>query len=311
MKEQLRCTIIGSGPAGYTAAIYAARADLKPVLFEGIQPGGQLTITTEIENFPGYPQGISGEQMMEDLKQQALRFGTQIRNATIEKADLSKRPFVLEDENGNCCETDVLIVATGASARWLGLDSEKKFMGQGVSACATCDGFFYRNQVVGVVGGGDTACEEASYLSNICKKVFLFVRRDELRASKAMQERVLNNEKIEIVWNNKPVEILGDESGVTGVRLENTKTSEQKDLSLMGIFIAIGHNPNTDVFKGQLELDNEGYIVTKGGTSHTNIKGVFAAGDVQDTLYRQAITAAASGCKAAIDAERFLCENHN
>ena len=311
METRLRCAIIGSGPAGYTAAIYAARADLNPVLFEGIQPGGQLTITTEIENFPGYPQGISGEQMMEDLKQQALRFGTQIRNATIEKADLSKRPFKLEDDAGNCYLSDVIIVATGASARWLGLESEKRLMGQGVSACATCDGFFYRNKVVGVVGGGDTACEEASYLSNICKKVLLFVRRNELRASRTMQDRVLKNEKIEIIWDNKPIEILGDDSGVTGVRIENTKTSEQKDVSLSGIFIAIGHNPNTEVFKGQLELDNEGYIVTKGGSTHTNIKGVFAAGDVQDTLYRQAITAAASGCKAAMDAERFLCENHN
>lgn len=302
--------IIGSGPAGYTSAIYAARADLNPVLFEGIQPGGQLTITTEVENFPGYPQGVSGVQMMQDLKQQAQRFGTEIRNEIVERANLSSHPFKVETDKGNFYLADTIIIATGASARWLGLESEKRLMGMGVSACATCDGFFYRNQVVGVVGGGDTACEEASYLSNICKKVYLIVRRDVLRASKTMQERVLRNEKIEIVWQHKPIEILGDDSsGVSGVRLENTQNGEQKQVELSGIFIAIGHTPNTEIFKGQIDLDNEGYIITKGGSSHTNIEGVFAAGDVQDTIYKQAITAAASGCRAAIDAERFLCEH--
>jgi thioredoxin reductase (NADPH) len=311
MNDRIKCLIIGSGPAGYTTAIYAARTDLKPVVFEGIQPGGQLTITTEIENFPGYPQGISGTQMMEDLKQQALRFGTEIRNEIVEKTDLSSRPFKIETDNGNTYLSDTIVIATGASARWLGLESEKRLMGQGVSACATCDGFFYRNQVVGVVGGGDTACEEASYLAGICKKVYMFVRRDVLRASKAMQERVMRNDKIEIVWQHKPIEILGNETvGVTGVMLKNTKTGTQMEIELNGLFIAIGHTPNTDVFKGQIELDNEGYIITQNGSSHTNVDGVFAAGDVQDSIYRQAITAAASGCKAAIDVERFLCE-HN
>ncbi|MDR1848020.1 MAG: thioredoxin-disulfide reductase [Bacteroidales bacterium] len=310
MKNRIKCMIIGSGPAGYTSAIYAARADLNPVLFEGIQPGGQLTITTEVENFPGYPQGVSGVQMMQDLKQQAQRFGTEIRNEIVERANLSSHPFKVETDKGNFYLADTIIIATGASARWLGLESEKRLMGMGVSACATCDGFFYRNQVVGVVGGGDTACEEASYLSNICKKVYLIVRRDVLRASKTMQERVLRNEKIEIVWQHKPIEILGDDSsGVSGVRLENTQNGEQKQVELSGIFIAIGHTPNTEIFKGQIDLDNEGYIITKGGSSHTNIEGVFAAGDVQDTIYKQAITAAASGCRAAIDAERFLCEH--
>ncbi|MDR1725327.1 MAG: thioredoxin-disulfide reductase [Bacteroidales bacterium] len=309
MNNRIKCLIIGSGPAGYTAAVYAARADLKPVLFEGIQPGGQLTITTEIENFPGYPNGISGTAMMEDLKQQALRFGTEIKNETIEYTDFSSRPFRITTDRGNTFMADTVIIATGASARWLGLESEKKLMGMGVSACATCDGFFYRNQVVGVVGGGDTACEEAIYLSNICKKVYMFVRRDILRASKTMQDRVMNNTKIEIVWQHKPVEILGDNiNGVTGVRIENTKIGTQKEIELNGIFIAIGHTPNTDIFKGQIALNKEGYIITKNGTSHTNIEGVFAAGDVQDTIYRQAITAAASGCKAAIDADRFLAE---
>ncbi|MDR1006797.1 MAG: thioredoxin-disulfide reductase [Bacteroidales bacterium] len=306
MENTIKCLIIGSGPAGYTAAIYAARADLNPVLFEGIQPGGQLTITTEIENFPGYPQGVSGIQMMEDLKQQALRFGTQIINEIVDKADLSFRPFKVETDRGNVYFAQTIIVATGASARWLGLESEKRFMSMGVSACAVCDGFFFRNQQVGVVGGGDTACEEASYLAGICSKVYMFVRRDVMRASKAMQERVMQNEKIEILWNTKPIEVLGDDSGVTGVITENTKNGEQKQVSLNGLFIAIGHNPNTDIFKGQLELDEEGYIITKPNCSRTNVEGVFAAGDVQDTIYKQAITAAASGCRAAIDAEHFL-----
>lgn len=308
-EERHKCVIIGSGPAGYTAAIYASRADLKPVLFEGMQPGGQLTITTEVDNFPGYPQGITGTQLMEDLKSQAQRFGTDIRYDIINKVDLSKRPFLLVTDSEKEILADSIIIATGASAKWLGLESEEKFRGLGVSACATCDGFFYRNQVVGVVGGGDTACEEASYLANICKKVYMFVRRDELRASKPMQDRVMKNDKIEIMWNHKPIEVLGDNNGVNGVMLENTKTKELQKVDLTGFFLAIGHHPNSDIFKGQIDTNAEGYIITKNGTSHTNIPGVFAAGDVQDFTYRQAITAAGSGCRAAIDAERFLSEN--
>ena len=307
--ERHKCVIIGSGPAGYTAAIYASRADLNPILFEGMQPGGQLTITTEVDNFPGYPQGITGTQLMEDLKSQAQRFGTDIRYDIINKVDLSKRPFLLVTDSEKEILADTIIIATGASAKWLGLESEEKFRGLGVSACATCDGFFYRNQVVGVVGGGDTACEEASYLANICKKVYMFVRRDELRASKPMQERVMKNDKIEIMWNHKPIEVLGDNNGVNGVMLENTKTKELQKVDLTGFFLAIGHHPNSDIFKDQIETNAEGYIITKNGTSHTNIPGVFAAGDVQDFTYRQAITAAGSGCRAAIDAERFLSEN--
>ncbi len=308
-EERHKCVIIGSGPAGYTAAIYASRADLNPILFEGMQPGGQLTITTEVDNFPGYPQGITGTKLMEDLKSQAQRFGTDIRYDIINKVDLSKRPFLLVTDSEIEILADSIIIATGASAKWLGLESEEKFRGLGVSACATCDGFFYRNQVVGVVGGGDTACEEASYLANICKKVYMFVRRDELRASKPMQDRVMKNDKIEIMWNHKPIEVLGDNNGVNGVMLENTKTKELQKVDLTGFFLAIGHHPNSDIFKGQIDTNAEGYIITKNGTSHTNIPGVFAAGDVQDFTYRQAITAAGSGCRAAIDAERFLSEN--
>ena len=308
-EERHKCVIIGSGPAGYTAAIYASRADLNPILFEGMQPGGQLTITTEVDNFPGYPQGITGTKLMEDLKSQAQRFGTDIRYDIINKVDLSKRPFLLVTDSEKEILADSIIIATGASAKWLGLESEEKFRGLGVSACATCDGFFYRNQVVGVVGGGDTACEEASYLANICKKVYMFVRRDELRASKPMQDRVMKNDKIEIMWNHKPIEVLGDNNGVNGVMLENTKTKELQKVDLTGFFLAIGHHPNSDIFKGQINTNAEGYIITKNGTSHTNIPGVFAAGDVQDFTYRQAITAAGSGCRAAIDAERFLSEN--
>lgn len=307
--EKIKCLIIGSGPAGYTAAIYAARADLNPVVFEGIQAGGQLTITTEIENFPGYPEGVAGTEMMSQLKAQAERFGTEVRPESITKADFSHRPFAIETESGANILAESVIIATGASARWLGLESEQKFMGQGVSACATCDGFFYKNQVVAVIGGGDTACEEASYLSKICKKVYLVVRRDELRASKAMQERVFANEKIEVLWNSKPNEILGDADGVNGLRIENSKSGETKDIELMGVFLAIGHKPNTDLFKEQIELDAQGYIKTLDKSSKTNIEGVFAAGDVMDPSYRQAIVAAGSGCKAAMDCERFLIEN--
>lgn len=309
VQEKFKCVIIGSGPAGYTAAIYASRADLKPVLFEGIQPGGQLTITTDVDNFPGYPKGISGNELMEDLKSQAQRFGTDIRYDIINSADFSKRPFRLITDSGSEILADSVIISTGASAKWLGLESEEKYRGMGVSACATCDGFFYRNQIVGVVGGGDTACEEATYLANICKKVYLIVRRDELRASKPMQDRVFNNEKIEIFWNHKPIEVLGDSNGVNGVILENTKTGDLKQVELNGFFLAIGHHPNSDIFIKEIQTNKEGYIITKNGTTHTNIPGVFAAGDVQDPIYRQAITAAGSGCKAAIDAERFLSEN--
>lgn len=307
--ERIKCLIIGSGPGGYTAAIYAARADLKPVVLEGMQAGGQLTITTEIENFPGYPEGVEGSEMMEQIKQQAQRFGTEIRPEVVVKADFSSRPFRIETDNGSKIEAESVIIATGASARWLGLESEQKFMGMGVSACATCDGFFYRNQEVAVVGGGDTACEEASYLANICKKVYLIVRRDELRASKAMQERVKANPKIEIVWNHKPNEVLGDDSGVTAFRLEHSQTGELKEIAVTGIFLAIGHKPNTDFLAGQIELNKEGYIITQDKSSKTNIEGVFAAGDVCDPTYRQAIVAAGSGCKAAMDCERFLLAN--
>lgn len=307
--ERIKCLIIGSGPAGYTAAIYAARADLNPVVFEGMQAGGQLTITTEIENFPGYPEGVAGSEMMEQFKAQAQRFGTEVRQDTILKADFSHRPFCLETESGATIEAESVIIATGASARWLGLESEHKFMGQGVSACATCDGFFYKNEVVAVIGGGDTACEEANYLSKICKKVYLVVRRNELRASKAMQERVFENEKIEVLWNSKPNEILGDINGVSGLRLEDSQSGELRDIELTGVFLAIGHKPNTDIFKGQIDLDQQGYIQTKDKSAKTNIDGVFAAGDVMDPLYRQAIVAAGSGCRAAMDCEKFLAEN--
>lgn len=305
--EHTRCLIIGSGPAGYTAGIYTGRADLKPLLFEGNQPGGQLTITTEIENFPGYPEGVSGTAMMEDLRKQALRFGVEIRKRTIERVDLSKRPFKATDDKGNEIEAETIIVATGASARWLGLESEKKFYGQGVSACATCDGFFYKNLDVAVVGGGDTACEEAAYLATLCRKVYQIVRRDELRASKAMQHRVLSNPKIEMVWNSVTQEIVGnDMDGVIGADVKNVKTGEIRRLDIAGFFVAIGHQPNTDFLEGQLELDEAGYIKVQNPSSATSVPGVFAAGDVCDPNYRQACVAAAKGCVAGIDVERFL-----
>lgn len=302
-----RCLIIGSGPAGYTAGIYTSRADLKPLLYEGLQPGGQLTITTEIENFPGYPEGISGTAMMEDLRKQALRFGTEIRKGTIEKIDLSKRPFIATDDKGEQVEAETVIISTGATARWLGLESEKRFYGQGVSACATCDGFFYKNLDVAVVGGGDTACEEAAYLATLCRKVYQIVRRDELRASKAMQHRVLSNPKIEVLWNSVTQEIVGDDmDGVTGADIKNVKTGEITRLDIAGFFVAIGHQPNTAFLDGQIELDEAGYIKVQNPSSATNIPGVFAAGDVCDPNYRQACVAAAKGCVAAIDVERFL-----
>ncbi|MBR1851158.1 MAG: thioredoxin-disulfide reductase [Bacteroidales bacterium] len=305
--EHTRCLIIGSGPAGYTAAIYTGRADIKPVLYEGMLPGGQLTITTEIENFPGYPEGISGTEMMADLKKQASRFGADIRSGYIEKADLSHRPFICSDDHGNTIEAETIIIATGASAKWLGLPSEKKFYGQGVSACATCDGYFYKNQDVAVVGGGDTACEEANYLATLCNKVYLIHRRDELRASKAMQSRVLNNPKIEMVWNSRIAEIKGtDLDGVEAIDIENVETGEHTEKSVTGVFVAIGHNPNTAFLDGQIEVDEQGYIKINNPHCATNVEGVFAAGDVCDPNFRQAIVAAGRGCMAAMDVERFL-----
>lgn len=305
--EHTRCLIIGSGPAGYTAGIYTSRADLKPVLYEGMQPGGQLTITTEIENFPGYPEGISGTSMMADLRKQAERFGTDIRSGYIVKADFSKRPFICVDDHDNEIEAETVIIATGASARWLGLESEKQLYGQGVSACATCDGYFYKGLDVAVVGGGDTACEEACYLTTLCNKVYLIHRRNELRASKSMQHRVLTNPKIEMLWDSTTKEICGNDlDGVTGAEIENVKTGEIRHIEIAGFFVAIGHKPNTDFVKGQIELDEQGYIKVQNPSSATNIPGVFAAGDVCDPNYRQAIVAAGKGCVAAMDVERFL-----
>ena len=297
--------IIGSGPAGFTSAIYTSRANLSPVLYEGIEPGGQLTTTTEIENFPGYPQGITGTAMMEDLRQQALRFGADVRRGIITDIDLSQRPFKAVVDHEHEIEAEAVIVCTGASAKYLGLESEAKFRGMGVSACATCDGFFYRKQDVAVVGGGDTACEEATYLASICKKVYLIVRKNYLRASKAMQERVFNTPNIEVLFEHNTKEVLGDEDGVTGVSVVST-SGEERVLDISGFFLAIGHHPNVEVFKGQLELDEQGYIKVVPGTSKTSVEGVFAAGDVKDPHYRQAITAAGSGCIAALDCERWL-----
>lgn len=309
--EKIRCLIIGSGPAGYTAAIYASRANLNPVVYEGPQPGGQLTITTEIENFPGYPEGVTGPEMMDQIRTQALRFGTDIRPQIITKVDFSKRPFLCEAEDGKQMLADTVIIATGASAKYLGLEDEVKYRGMGVSACATCDGFFYRKKVVAVVGGGDTACEEAIYLSNLAKKVYLIVRKDHLRASKIMQQRTFENENIEILFNTNTVGLFG-EDGVEGahlVRYKGTENEEYFDIDIDGFFLAIGHKPNTDIFKEWIELDEGGYIKLKDNTSHTNVEGVFAAGDVADPRYRQGITAAGSGAKAAIDVERFLLEH--
>ena len=306
--EKVRLLIIGSGPAGYTAAIYAGRANLSPVLYSGLQPGGQLTTTTIVENFPGHPQGIDANQLMEDMRQQAVNFGADIRNGVATKADLSARPFKITIDDEKLIETDALIIATGAAARYLGLEDEKKYAGMGVSACATCDGFFYRKKVVAVVGGGDTACEEATYLASLAKKVYLIVRKPFLRASKIMQERVMQNEKIEVLFEHNAEGLYGD-NGVEGVHLvKRLGESDEShyDLPIDGFFLAIGHKPSSDIFKDYLEVDKAGYIVTEGATPRTNIPGVFAAGDVADPHYRQAITAAASGCKAAIEAERFL-----
>ncbi|MBO5672228.1 MAG: thioredoxin-disulfide reductase [Alistipes sp.] len=305
MMEKVKVLIIGSGPAGFTAAIYTSRANLSPVLYEGIEPGGQLTTTTEIENFPGYPEGITGSAMMEDLKKQALRFGADVRRGIITDIDFSQRPFRATVDHEHQIEADAVIVSTGASAKYLGLESESKYRGMGVSACATYDGFFYRKQDVAVVGGGDTACEEATYLASICRKVYLIVRKNFLRASKAMQERVFNTPNIEVLFEHNTAEVLGDENGVTGVRVVST-SGEERTLDIMGFFLAIGHHPNVEVFKGQLELDEQGYIKVVPGTSKTSVEGVFAAGDVKDPHYRQAITAAGSGCIAALDCERWL-----
>ena len=303
--ENVKCLIIGSGPAGYTAAIYTSRANLSPVLYEGIEPGGQLTTTTEIENFPGYPEGVDGNAMMADLRKQAERFGADVRMGVVTSIDLSSRPFKAVVDGEKEIAAEAVIIATGASARYLGLPSETKYRGMGVSACATCDGFFYRKKDVAVVGGGDTACEEATYLASLCRHVYMVVRKPFLRASKAMQERVFATPNIEVLFEYNTAEVLGDDDGVTGARLVHTDGSE-RTIDIDGFFLAIGHHPNTELFKGQLDLDSEGYIITSGATSKTSIEGVFAAGDVKDPHYRQAITAAGSGCVAALDCERFL-----
>jgi len=304
--EKIECLIIGSGPAGYTAAIYAARADLKPVVYQGLQPGGQLTSTTEVDNFPGYPDGVQGPDMMIDMQKQAERFGTDMRWGIISEVDFSKRPFVVTSDDGKKVLAETVIIATGATAKWMGIESEARYNGHGVSACATCDGFFFRGQDIAVVGGGDTACEEATYLAKLGRKVYMIVRRDELRASKAMQAKVMNTPNIEVLWNSKTKEILGDGKTVTGALIENVKTGETREIEVQGFFVAIGHSPNTELFKGQIDLNENGYIKTIPGTTQTNIPGVFAAGDVQDHVFRQAITAAGTGCMAAIEAERFL-----
>lgn len=304
-QETIKVLIIGSGPAGYTAAIYLSRANLAPVLYEGIEPGGQLTTTTEVENFPGFPEGIDGPELMSRMRQQAERLGADLRSGSITKVDLSQRPFRVEVDGEKVLLAESLIVSTGATAKYLGLPSETKFRGQGVSACATCDGFFYRKKDVAVVGGGDTACEEATYLASLCRKVYMIVRKPFLRASKAMQERVFNTPNIEVLFEHNTVEVLGDDSGVTGALLRRNDGME-RTIDIAGFFLAIGHHPNTELFAGQLELNEEGYIRVEGNTSKTSVEGVFAAGDVKDPHYRQAITAAGSGCIAALDCERFL-----
>ena len=305
MEETVKVLIIGSGPAGYTAAIYTSRANLAPVLYEGIEPGGQLTTTTDVENFPGHPDGVTGPDLMDRTRRQAERFGADIRTGTITRVDLASRPFHVVVDGTREIKAETLIIATGASAKYLGLPSETKFRGQGVSACATCDGFFYRKKDVAVVGGGDTACEEASYLASLCRKVYMIVRKPHLRASKAMQQRVFDTPNIEVLFEHNTAEVLGDESGVTGALLRRNDGTERK-IDISGFFLAIGHHPNTELFSEQLALDAEGYVKVEPGTSKTSVEGVFAAGDVRDPHYRQAITAAASGCIAALDCERFL-----
>ena len=303
--EKIKALIIGSGPAGYTAAIYLARANMQPVIYEGIQPGGQLTTTTLIENYPGFAHGIDANELMSAMRQQAENLGTQIRTGSVTKVDLSQRPFRVEIEGSTTIEAESLIIATGATAKYLGLPSETKFRGLGVSACATCDGFFYRKRDVAVVGGGDTACEEATYLASLCRQVYMIVRKPFLRASQAMQQRVFDTPNIEVLFEHNTAEVLGDDSGVTGVRVRKTDGTE-RTLDVAGLFLAIGHHPVTELFDGQLKLDEEGYIVTEPGTSKTSVEGVFAAGDVKDPHYRQAIAAAGSGCIAALDCERWL-----
>ncbi len=305
--EHVKCVIIGSGPAGYTAAVYAARANLNPVLYTGKEPGGQLMITTDVENYPGYPEGVMGPQMMEDFRNQAERFGTEIRYELIMEVDFTGPVHKLKSETGKELHADSVIIATGASAKWLGLESEQRLTNKGVSACAVCDGFFFRGKEVAVVGGGDTAAEESLYLSKLCPKVHLLVRRDEMRASKIMQERVLKTENIIIHWNTEAQEILGTET-VEGVRVINNQTKAISEIPVKGFFVAIGHKPNTEVFKGWIDMEETGYLITKPGSTHTNIKGVFASGDAQDHVYRQAVTAAGTGCMAALDAERYLAE---
>ena len=305
--EKVHCLIIGSGPAGYTAAIYAARANLKPVLYQGIQPGGQLTITTEVENYPGYPEGIQGPEMMVDFEKQAARMGTDIRFGLATKVDLSKQPYKVWIDEEKLVEADAIIVATGASAKWLGLESEQRLNGYGVSACAVCDGFFFRGKEVAIVGAGDTAAEEALYLAKLASTVHMFIRKHEMRASKVMQERVFKTPNIKVYWNTETEEVVG-EKHVSSVRVVNNKSGEKQTIPVNGFFVAIGHQPNSDIFKGWLDMDDAGYIKTIPGTSKTNVEGVFACGDVQDKVYRQAVTAAGTGCMAALDAERYLGE---
>ena len=312
MKKRVRCLIIGSGPAGYTAAIYASRANLSPLLYEGMQPGGQLTTTTEVENYPGYPEGITGTEMMDDFKKQAERYGTEVKRGRATAVDFSVSPKQITIDNEEVIEADTVIISTGATAKYLGIPDETKYAGMGVSACATCDGFFYRNKIVAVVGGGDTACEEATYLSGLASKVFMIVRKDYLRASQIMQDRVMKNPKIEVLFEHNTLGLFG-EKGVEGVHLVKRlgEADEEKvDIAVDGFFLAIGHYPNTDIFKGQLKMNNEGYIDTQFPTTHTSVEGVYAAGDVADSLYRQAVTSAGTGCRAAMDAERYLSENH-
>ena len=305
--EHTKCLIIGSGPAGYTAAIYASRANLSPILYQGPQPGGQLTITNDVENFPGYPQGVNGPQMMVDLQEQAARFGTDNRFGVVTEVDFSSRPYKAKVDDGTELSADTIIISTGASAKWLGLESEQRLNSRGVSACAVCDGFFYKGMDVAIVGAGDTACEEASYLSKLCNKVYMIVRRDEMRASVIMQQRVKNAKNIEILWNTETEEVLGEEE-VEGVRVKNNKSGETKELAVKGFFVAIGHKPNTDIFKGVLDMDENGYLITQPDSTKTNLEGVYACGDAQDHIYRQAVTAAGTGCMAALEAERYLAE---
>ncbi|MEB2774241.1 thioredoxin-disulfide reductase [Algoriphagus sp. D3-2-R+10] len=308
--EKVKVLIIGSGPAGYTAAIYASRAGLSPVLYTGGQPGGQLTITNDVENYPGYPNGVAGPEMMEDFRKQAERFGTQVKYGLATSVDFTTKPHTVIIDEQITIHADTVLISTGASAKWLGIESETRLNGKGVSACAVCDGFFFRGQEVAIVGAGDTACEEALYLSNICSKVYMLIRKDEMRASQIMQKRVINNPKIEVLWNTETDEILGDDE-VNGVRIFNNKTGEKSEIAISGFFVAIGHEPNTGIFKEFIHMDDAGYIKTIPGSTKTNVEGVFACGDAQDNIYRQAVTAAGTGCMAALDAERYLAEFEN